>query len=263
MSISMSIGTPTLIAISTAAITHSNGRRVVRAMLGSTTLNTAKASRIETRARRKNSIGQAHRTRLSRVRIFAGEATPAGRTSGAAARAIAEEQVTAAAPAKLAVATGREQRIVVGRARSAAERIAAELEVAAEQANSAVVVEQIEAALEAAAAPFKASSGGGSQARSASQRGSASRVERRRWRSQRRRWWRWKIWRRRWRWSQAVMRMLTVFEMSYVSPSWNSPRHPTLDTRISFDGGRNEISKQRNENVQVCKDFVFRRAQYS
>jgi hypothetical protein len=160
MSISMSIGTPTLIAISTAAITHSNGRRVVRAMLGSTTLNTAKASRIETRARRKNSIGQAHRTRLSRVRIFAGEATPAGRTSGAAARAIVEEQATAAAPAKLAVATGREQRIVVGRARSAAERIAAELEVAAEQANSAVVVEQIEAALEAAAAPFKGSAAG-------------------------------------------------------------------------------------------------------
>ena len=130
--------------------------------IGSTTLNTAKASRIETRARRKNSIGQAHRTRLSRVRIFAGEATPAGRTSGAAVRAIAEEQVIAAAPAKLAVATGREQRIVVGRARSAAERIAAELEVAAEQANSAVVVEQIEAALEAAAAPFKGSIGGGS-----------------------------------------------------------------------------------------------------
>jgi len=91
------------------------------------------------------------------VRIFAGEAKPAGRTSGAAVRAIAEEQVIAAAPAKLAVATGREQRIVVGRARSAAERIAAELEVAAEQANSAVVVEQIEAALEAAAARFKAS----------------------------------------------------------------------------------------------------------
>ena len=66
----------------------------------------------------------------------------------------------AAAPAKLAVATGREQRIVVGRARSAAERIAAELEVAAEQANSAVVVEQIEAALEAAAAPFKGSAAG-------------------------------------------------------------------------------------------------------
>jgi hypothetical protein len=94
------------------------------------------------------------------VRIFAGEATPAGRTSGAAVRAIAEEQVIAAAPAKLAVATGREQRIVVGRARSVAERIAAELEVAAEQANSAVVVEQIEAALEAAAAPFKGSAAG-------------------------------------------------------------------------------------------------------
>ena len=147
MSISMSIGTPTLIAISTAAITHSNGRRVVRAMLGSTTLNTAKASRIETRARRKNSIGQAHRTRLSRVRIFAGEATPAGRTSGAAARAIAQEQGTAAAPANSAAATGRQQRIV------------AELEVAAAQASSAAV-EQIEAALEAAAAPFKGSAAG-------------------------------------------------------------------------------------------------------
>jgi hypothetical protein len=56
-----------------------------------------------------------------------------------AAQAIAQEQVTAAALANLAVATGRQQRI------------------AAEQANSAVVVEQIEAALEAAAARFKAS----------------------------------------------------------------------------------------------------------
>jgi hypothetical protein len=64
--------------------------------------------------------------------------------------------VIAAAPANSAVATGREQRIVVGRARSVAERIAAELEVAAAQASSAVV-EQIEAALEAAAARFKAS----------------------------------------------------------------------------------------------------------
>src|SRR5580765_1175939 len=134
MSISMSIGTPTLIAISTAAITHSNGRRVVRAMLGSTTLNTAKASRIETRARRKNSIGQAHRTRLSRVKIFAGEAPPAGRIWSAAEQAIAEEQVIAA-----------EQVIAEEQA------IAAVQAIAEEQANSAVVVEQIEAALEAAA----------------------------------------------------------------------------------------------------------------
>ncbi|MGH7486420.1 MAG: hypothetical protein ACREMY_12605 [bacterium] len=60
----------------------------------------------------------------------------------------APEQVIAAAPANSAVATGRQQ------------RIAAELEVAAAQANSAVVVEQIEAALEAAAAPFKGSAAG-------------------------------------------------------------------------------------------------------
>jgi len=50
--------------------------------------------------------------------------------------------VIAAAPANSAVATGREQRIVV------------------EQANSAVAVEQIEAALEAAAVPFKGSAAG-------------------------------------------------------------------------------------------------------
>ena len=56
-----------------------------------------------------------------------------------AAPAIAAEQVIVAAPANLAVATGRGQPI------------------AAEQANSAVVVEQIEAALEAAAVRFKAS----------------------------------------------------------------------------------------------------------
>ena len=112
MSISMSIGTPTLITISTAAITHSNGPLVVRAIIGSITLSTEKVSRIETRARRKNSIGQAHPTRLSRVRIFAGEAMPAGRTSGAAVRGIAVQRVTAVAPDNLAVATGREQRIV-------------------------------------------------------------------------------------------------------------------------------------------------------
>ncbi len=47
-------------------------------------------------------------------------------------------------------------RVVVEQASSVAARIAAELEVAAAQANSAVV-EQIEAALEAAAVPFKAS----------------------------------------------------------------------------------------------------------
>jgi hypothetical protein len=80
----------------------------------------------------------------------------AGRIWRAAARAIAQEQVIAAARANSAVATDRQQRIVVEQASLVAERIAAELEVAAAQANSAVV-EQIEAALEAAAVPFKAS----------------------------------------------------------------------------------------------------------
>jgi len=156
MSISMSIGTPTLITISIAAITGRTWRLTAKAT-GSTTLSTGKASPTGIKEPRKNSTAQAHRKRLSHGRIFAVAPTPAGRTSGAAAvRAIAEEQVIAAAPAKLAVATGREQRIVVGRARSAAGRIAAELEVAAAQASSAVV-EQIEAALEAAAARFKAS----------------------------------------------------------------------------------------------------------
>src|SRR5258707_3910602 len=125
MSISMSIGTPTLITISIETKPSRKCRRGDRSTkrvraIGSTTLDTAKASRIETRARRKNSIGRAHPTRLSRARIFAGEATPAGRTSGAVARAIAQEQVTAGAPANLGEATSREQRTVVGRARGAA-----------------------------------------------------------------------------------------------------------------------------------------------
>jgi len=185
------------------------------------------------------------------VRIFAGEATPAGRTSGAAVRAIAQEQVTAAAPAKLAVATGREQRIVVGRARSVAERIAAELEVAAEQANSAVVVEQIEAALEAAAAPFKGSAAGevrqGARVSEVARAGRAAAVVEVA--------------------AAAVVEDLAaavevaggdalanrVPDRRSCSPWWSSPRHPTLDTRISFDGGRNEISKQRNENVQAAR----------
>src|SRR5258705_6453174 len=157
MSTSMSIGTPTLITISIETKPSRKCRRGDRSTkrvraIGSTTLNTVKESRIETRARRKNSIGQAHRTRSSRVRIFAAAPMVAGRTSGAAVRAIAQEQVIAAAPANLAEATGREQRTVVGRASAAAE-----LEVAVEQANSAVAVEQIEAALEAAAVRFKAS----------------------------------------------------------------------------------------------------------
>src|SRR4029077_4165412 len=148
MSMSMSIGTPTLITISTAAITHSNGRRVVRAIIGSTTLSTGKASLTGIKEPRKNSTGQAHRKRLSPGRIFAVAPTPAGKISRVAARAIAQEQGTAAA-ANSAAATGRQQRIVA-RASSAAA-----LEAAAEQANLAAVVEQIEAALEAAAAPFK------------------------------------------------------------------------------------------------------------
>lgn len=152
---SMSIGTPTLITISTAAITHSNGRRVVRAMLGSTTLSTGKASLTGIKEPRKNSTGQAHRKRLSPGRIFAVAPTPAGKISRVAARAIAQEQGTAAAPANSAAATGRQQRIVVEQASSAAA-----LEAAAEQANLAAVVEQIEAALEAAAAPFKGSAAG-------------------------------------------------------------------------------------------------------
>ena len=141
-----------------------NGQR----QLGSTTLSTGKASRTGIKEPRKNSTAQAHRKRLSHGRIFAAAPTPAGRISRAAARAIAQEQVIAAArliaqeqviaatPANSAVATDRQQRIVVEQASLVAERIAAELEVAAAQANSAVV-EQIEAALEAAAVPFKAS----------------------------------------------------------------------------------------------------------
>jgi hypothetical protein len=70
---------------------------------------------------------------------------------------------------------------VVGRARLVAERNAAELEVAAEQANSAGVVEQIEAALEAAAAPFKGSAAGevrqGARVSAAARAGRAAEVE--------------------------------------------------------------------------------------
>lgn len=89
-------------------------------------------------------------TRSSHASSFVDELNKEGKIS-------VGEILATAAPANLAVATGREQRIVVGRASSVAERIAAELEVAAEQANSAVVVEQIEAVAEAAAAPFKGS----------------------------------------------------------------------------------------------------------
>jgi hypothetical protein len=147
MSISMSIGTPTLIPISIETKPSRKCRRGDRSTkrvraIGSTTLNTAKASRIETREPRKNSTAQAHRKRLSHGRIFAVAPTPADRIPRVAARAIAQRQVTAAALANLAVATGRQQRI------------------AAEQANSAGVAEQIEAALEAAAAPFKGSAAG-------------------------------------------------------------------------------------------------------
>jgi hypothetical protein len=141
MSISMSIGTPTLITISTAAITRRTWRLTAKAT-GSTTRSIGKASRTGIREPRKNSTAQAHRKRLSHGRIFAVAPTPADRIPRVAARAIAQRQVTAAAPANLAVATGRQQRI------------------AAEQANSAVVAEQIEAAQEAAAAPFKGSAAG-------------------------------------------------------------------------------------------------------
>jgi hypothetical protein len=153
---SMSIGTPTLITISIETKPSRKCRRGDRSTKrvranGSIVPKIAREFPIATRAQRKNSIGQVHPTQLSRVMIFVGAPMLAGRIWRAAARVIAQEQVTAAAPANLAVATGREQRIVVGRASSAAERIAAE------QANSAVVVEQIEAVLEAAAAPFKGS----------------------------------------------------------------------------------------------------------
>jgi hypothetical protein len=123
-------------------------------MLGSTTLSTGKASLTGIKEPRKNSTGQAHRKRLSPGRIFAVAPTPAGKISRVAARAIAQEQGTAAAAANSAAATGRQQRIVVEQASSVAAR------VAAVQASSAVVVEQIEAALEAAAAPFKGSAAG-------------------------------------------------------------------------------------------------------
>ena len=153
---------------------------MVREIIGSTTLSTGKASPTGIKEPRKNSTAQAHRKRLSHGRIFAVAPTPAGKIWRVAARVIAQEQVTAAAPANSAVATGRQQRIVVEQASSVVARIAAELEVAAAQASSAVV-EQIEAALEAAAAPFKGSAAGevrqGARASAVARAGRAAVVE--------------------------------------------------------------------------------------
>jgi hypothetical protein len=170
-----------------------------------------------------------------------------------AARAIAQEQGTAAAPANSAVATGREQRIVAEQASSVAARIAAE------QANSAAVAVGIEAALEAAAVPFKGSivvgARRGARASAVARAGRAAAVED----------------------LAAVVEVAAaaaaedlaaavevaggdaqVKSVEWSSPrhptlEWNVPRHPTLDTRISFGGGRNGISKQRNGNVQVAR----------
>ena len=254
MSISMSIGTPTLITISTAAITSRTWRVTAKAT-GSTTRSIGKASRIEIRERRKNSTGQAHRKRLSHGRIFAAAPTLAGRIWRAAARAIAEEQVIAAAPANSAVATDRQaadrggagqlgggQRDRGGAGIAAAQatrRVGGGADrggagIAAAQANSAVVVEQIEAALEAAAAPFKVSAAGEVRqgARVSAVARAVGRRRRRRWKIWG--WWRGTIW--RWRWRSPQVKKVSSTECRvkrshvYFPVLTPDPRPPTLLT---------------------------------
>ena len=99
--------------------------------------NTAKACRIAIKGRRKNLIGQAHPTQLSRVRIFVGAPTPAGRTSRAVAPAIAR------APLIVEVSeTVGEQGIGVEQARAVEWVVWEVLATVAERANLVAVAAQ-------------------------------------------------------------------------------------------------------------------------
>ena len=144
-----------------------------------------------------------------------------------------------------------------------AERIATELEVAAAQANSAVVAERTEAALEAAAAPFKVSAAGevrqgarvsavvpAEEAVEAADDpaavagavavavavGAGKQVS-------------------------SVEYRVRVKNVKKKSDEWSSVEWNSLDTRpstprISFDGGRNETSKQKMKRIHVASEFV-------